>query len=146
LSVAEDTPLTFNPLINASDVDGDDLTVTGIVASSGTVTLNPDGTVTFTPDPNFNGPVTITYTIDDGNGGTVEVTVNINVLAVVDAPIANPDTATTDEDTPVTIDVLANDTDVENETLTVIGATSSDGTVEIGPNGELIFTRLRLTL
>ncbi|MBF7073393.1 tandem-95 repeat protein [Glaciecola sp. MH2013] len=140
LSTQEDTPLTFDPLINASDVDGDSLSISGVVASSGSVVINPDGTVTFTPDPNFNGPVAITYLIDDGNGGTVAVTVNINVLAVVDAPIANPDTATTNEDTPVSIDVLANDTDVENEVLRVISASSPDGDVEIGANGEVIFT------
>jgi hypothetical protein len=63
----EDTPVTIPVLGNDSDVDGDPLTVTGatVEPAQGSV-VNPDGTLSFTPAPNFNGPAQITYTIDDG--------------------------------------------------------------------------------
>ncbi len=135
----EDTSVTIPVLSNDSDVDGDDLTVTDATAPNGTVTINPDGTVTYTPDPDFNGTDTITYTIDDGNGGTDTATITVVVAPVNDAPIAAPDTADTDEDTPVTIPVLANDSDVDGDPLTVTDATSPDGTVTINPDGTITF-------
>ncbi|WP_395339116.1 tandem-95 repeat protein [Ningiella sp. W23] len=140
LVALEDTPLRIDPLLTATDIDGDTLTVTDLVVSSGTISLNADGTVTFTPDPDFNGPVTLTYNVDDGNGGVVPVTVFINVQEVVDAPVANPDTASTNEDEAVTIDVLSNDTDVDSTELSITTATSADGDVVITDDGELIFT------
>ena len=140
LITSEDTPLLIDPLLTASDVDGDVLSISNISVDSGTIIQNADGTLTFTPDPDFNGPVTLTYLVDDGNGGTAPATIFINVQAVVDAPVANPDTAVTDEDQPVTIDVLSNDTDADNDVLTVVQATSTDGTVVIDGNGDLVFT------
>jgi large repetitive protein len=139
-STNEDTPVTINVLGNDSDVDGDPLTVTEATSPNGTVVINPDGTITFTPAPNFNGPTTITYTISDGMGGTSTATVNIIVDAVNDPPVAVNDTATTSEDTPVIVPVLANDTDVDGNTLTVVSATAPNGTVVINPDGTITYT------
>ena len=136
----EDTPVTINVLGNDSDVDGDTLTVTATTSPNGTVVINPDGTITFTPAPNFNGPTTITYTISDGMGGTSTATVNIIVDAVNDPPVAVNDTATTSEDTPVTVPVLANDSDVDGNPLTVVSATAPNGTVVINPDGTITYT------
>ena len=104
--------------------------------------MNTDGTFTFTPVANYNGTVpAITYTTSDGNGGTDTGVVNITVTAVNDAPVAVDDTVTTPEDTPVTGNVLTNDTDGEGNTLTVTGYTIAGvtgpfviGTVETIPN------------
>ncbi|MEW9922569.1 cadherin-like domain-containing protein, partial [Marimonas sp. MJW-29] len=83
------------------DVDGDTLTVASVgAASNGTVVINGDGSVTYTPDADYNGPGSFTYTVSDGNGGTDTATVDVTVNAVNDAPVANNDSATTDEDTP----------------------------------------------
>ena len=49
--------------------------------------------------------------MNDGNCDTATVTVTVN--DVNDPPVANDDSATTDEDTPVTIDILDNDTDID---------------------------------
>jgi large repetitive protein len=136
----EDTPVTFGVLGNDSDVDGDPLTVTAATSPNGTVVINPDGTLTFTPAPNFNGPTTVTYAISDGNGGTATATVTITVDAINDGPVAVNDTAATPEDTPVTIPVLANDTDVDGDPLTVTAATSPNGIVVINPDGTVTFT------
>ena len=64
----------------------------------GTVALNADGTVTYTPDANFNGTDTFTYTVTDGTATADTATVTITVTAVNDAPDAVNDTFTTAED------------------------------------------------
>jgi large repetitive protein len=139
-TVNEDQPVTIGVLGNDSDVDGDALTVTSASSPNGTVVINPDGTITFTPNPDFNGPTTITYTISDGNGGTATATVNVTVAPVNDAPVANASTATTNEDTPVNVPVLANDTDVDGNPLTVTAATAPNGIVTINPDGTVTYT------
>jgi large repetitive protein len=136
----EDTPVTLNPLVNDSDVDGNPLTITSATSPQGTVVLNPDGTITFTPNAHFNGPATITYTITDGNGGTSTATITVQVDAVNDAPVANPSTATTNEDTPVTVPVLSNDSDVDGDPLTVTAASAANGTVVINNDGTVTYT------
>ena len=75
-------PITVPVLANDRDRDGDPITVTGATLSDptrGTLTVNPDGTITFTPAANFIGPVTITYTVSDGHGGSGSATVTVNV-------------------------------------------------------------------
>ncbi|MET3761790.1 VCBS repeat-containing protein [Sphingomonas sp. UYEF23] len=139
-TTAEDTPVIVAVLANDSDVDGNPLTVTAASAANGTVTILPDGTVRYTPNPNFNGSDTITYTISDGQGGFATSSVAVSVTPVNDPPIATNDTATTNEDTPVTVSVLANDRDVDGDTLTVTAASSPDGTVVINRDGTITFT------
>ncbi|MFN3646214.1 MAG: Hint domain-containing protein [Gemmobacter sp.] len=137
----EDTSVTIPVLANDSDPNGDTLTVTGATATNGTVTVNPDGTLIYTPNPDYNGPDTITYTVTDGNGGSATSTVAVTVNPVNDAPVANDDTASTAFNTPVTIAVLANDTDVDGDALAVLGTpTSADGTVTVNPDGTITFT------
>ncbi|MBU2992048.1 cadherin-like domain-containing protein [Octadecabacter sp. 1_MG-2023] len=132
----EDTPVVIDVLNNDNDPDGDDLTVTDATSPDGDVTINPDGTLTFTPADDFNGETTITYTIDDGNGGTDTATVTVTVNAVNDGPDAVDAADTTDEDTPVTVDLLANDSDPEGDDLEVISATLVSGEGEIVDNGD----------
>jgi large repetitive protein len=136
----EDTPVTLNILGNDRDVDGDELTITAAASPNGTVVVNQDGTITFSPNANFNGPTTITYTISDGKGGTSTATVTLTVTSVNDVPVANSSTATTNEDTPVTLTPLANDTDADGDPLTVTAATAPNGTVTINPDGTLRYT------
>ena len=77
-------------LANDSDLDdGDTLTVntTPIIGpTNGSLTLNSDGTFTYTPDANFNGTDSFTYQISDGNGGTAQATASITVNAVNSVP------------------------------------------------------------
>ena len=61
------------------------------------MTLNADGTFTYTPNSNYNGPDSFTYQVSDGNGGTSTATVNIDVVPVTDQPVAIDDVATVDE-------------------------------------------------
>jgi len=119
----EDVAITIAVLANDSDVDGDMLTVTGTGGGAGAVVINANNTITYTPPANFGGNDSFTYTVSDGNGGSDTETVFLTITPVNDAPVAVDDSATTDEDTAVTITVLGNDTDVENDELTVTGAT-----------------------
>ena len=139
----EDTPLTIAPktlLGNDSDVDGDSLSILSVQgAVNGTVKLD-GGNVVFTPNKDFNGTGSFTYTISDGHGGTSTATVTVGVTAVNDAPTLVADTATTKEDTSVKIDVLANDTDVDGDKLTVSAASASNGSVVINTDGTLSYT------
>ena len=138
----EDQPLVVDVLANDSDANNDALSVTGATAVNGQVTINPDGSLRYVPNPNFNGTDTVTYTISDGRGGSSTATVTINVTAVNDGPVALPDVATTPEDTPITVAVLGNDSDPDGDPLTVTGATvdPTRGTVVVNPDGTLNFT------
>uniref|UniRef100_UPI002610B880 Ig-like domain-containing protein n=1 Tax=uncultured Christiangramia sp. TaxID=503836 RepID=UPI002610B880 len=70
-TTSEDTPVQIDVLNNDSDPDGDELTVTEVTQpGNGSAVINTDGTVTYSPNANFNGTDTFTYTISDGNGGT----------------------------------------------------------------------------
>src|SRR6185436_8445495 len=110
------TPVTLAPLAedggprlitnaqliaNASDVEGDTLTATGLAIASGSGTLvnNGNGTWTYTPALNDSGSVSFSYTIGDGNGGTVAGSATLDLTPVNDPPTT----------TPVTLAPLAED-------------------------------------
>ena len=142
-STNEDTALALSAsslLVNDTDIDGDTLSVISVQgASHGSVSL-VSGTVRFVPAANFNGAASFTYTVSDGHGGSSTATVSVTVLPVNDPPVANADTASTAEDTAVTINVTANDTDVENDALTVTAVTNvQNGTASISAN-RVVFT------
>ena len=147
-TTAEDVPLVILPagvLSNDTDQDGDPLTVTSYTQpANGTVSVNPDGSFTYTPNADYNGADQYTYTISDGNGGTDTATVFIGITPVNDAPDAVDDRYTTDEDVPLVIlpaGVLSNDTDPENDPLTVTSYTQpSNGTVSVNPDGSFTYT------
>ncbi|WP_198556805.1 tandem-95 repeat protein [Vibrio alginolyticus] len=141
-TVVEDTPTIIKVLGNDT-FEGDDKVVsldTNNGPANGTVSVNPDGSVTYTPNDNFHGTDSFTYIVTSG-GVSEFTTVNVDVTPVNDAPVAKDDTAVTDEDTPVTIDVLPNDTDIDGDTLSIQSASvpSDQGTVEI-VDGKLVFT------
>ena len=120
--------------------------------------LNPDGTLTFTPNENYNNstPLPVTYTIEDPNGETASATIRITIDPVNDAPVANDDgPVPTTANTPVRGNVLPNDTDADGDTLTVtqfnipgVGDVQAGtpatipgvGTLVINPNGSYTFT------
>ncbi|EPI3370150.1 tandem-95 repeat protein, partial [Vibrio parahaemolyticus] len=140
--VVEDTPTIINVLGNDTFESTDK--VVSLDAENGpkngTVIVNNDGTVTYTPDDNYVGEDTFTYIVTSG-GVSESTTVSVDVTPENDAPVAKDDTAITDEDTPVTIDVLPNDTDVDGDKLSIQSASvpKEQGTVEV-VNGKLVFT------
>lgn len=141
-SSPEDTPVTIDILVNDTDVENDALTVvSNSQPANGTVVLNADNTATYTPDENFNGSDSFTYTIQDGNGGTDSATVNVTINPVNDAPVAEDDSATLNEDTDVTIPVLANDIEFDGDTLSVTSTTSpANGEVVVNADNTITYT------
>ncbi|BCN92322.1 hypothetical protein THMIRHAM_01070 [Thiomicrorhabdus immobilis] len=86
--VAEDSFGTIiHVLDNDQDPDSDDLSIVATTnPANGSIIVNGDGTITYIPNPNYNGPDSFTYTISDGEGGIDTATVNVNVTPVNDAP------------------------------------------------------------
>jgi len=131
-STVEDTSLTGNVLNNVSNANGapsvTDFTVEGTIYAVGTtvaltvgaLTLNGDGSYTFTPNANFNGTVpAVNYTVVDGVGDTDNSTLNISVTPVNDAPLATDDNFNVDQGESVSGNVIThNDGD---------GAIDNDG-------------------
>jgi len=125
----EDTSVTVDVVANDSDPDGDALDVSTITSgpSHGTAQItgaSNDG-IQFDPGDDATADVSITYEVSDGNGGTDTATLNVTVNPINDAPTANDDTATTDEDTPLSVedgdsaDLLESSTDVEGDSLSL---------------------------
>jgi VCBS repeat-containing protein len=133
----EDTPTDIAVLANDTDDDGDPLTIASVSNPAHGSAVVASGKVNYTPNANYNGPDSFSYTVSDGNGGTDTATVSITVTSVDDAPVAEDDSATTPEDTAVSIDVLANDTDGgDGGTMTIESVTQpQNGTVTITGGG-----------
>ncbi len=143
-SVDEDTTLTIpdtstptpvsGVLANDSDPNGDP--VTSVLDSNpshaSSFTFNADGSFNYHPALNYNGSDSFTYHDTDGGLTSATVTVDLTVNPVNDAPEAVNDTAVTDVDTSLAIDVLANDTDVDGSpdpSTVAIVATPTAGTI-----------------
>ncbi len=141
-TVAEDGTVNVAVLANDTDTENDLLTVTAVTQGAhGSVAINPDGTVAYTPAADYNGPDTFTYTAGDGNGGTATASVAVTVNGVNDAPVAGGDAATVAEDGTVAVAVLANDSDPDGDTLQVASVTQgAHGTVAAGPGSSVTYT------
>lgn len=146
-STPEDTPVVIAVLANDNDGDGQPLTVQlASQPASGTATVNADQTVTYSPGLDFSGSVSFTYRASDGLALSNPATVTVAVSAVNDPPVARNDVSTTAFNTPITIDVLANDSDVEADPLTVTGLSTPtfgsvvvvSGVVQYTPNAGFV--------
>lgn len=138
----EDTPVTLTDLLaNDSDVESVTLEISAVgTAGAGVASLEDNGDVTYTPSPDTNGVDTFEYTVVDGDGGSAQGVVTLTVAAVNDDPSAVADTATTDEEVLVTIDVLSNDDDVDGDSPTIVSVTSpSDGITAVNA-GKIDYT------
>jgi hypothetical protein len=144
----EDTPLSVDVqdvLENDTDLDGDSLTVTDVSDPvNGSVTLNGDGTLTYTPKDNFHGSGSFSYRASDRSADSPPATVTVDVGPVDDTPGAADDAYATDEDTPLTVatpGVLANDADPDGDGLTVTRLSDPDhGSVTLNGDGSLTYT------
>ena len=144
----EDTTLNVpgpGVLGNDNDIDGDPLTAVLVSnVTHGTLTLNPDGSFSYTPDSNYTGTDTFTYKANDGTTDSNVVTVTITVTSVNDSPIANNDPYGTNEDTVLNVPapgVLGNDTDVEGDPLTAIKVSDPiHGTLTLNSDGSFTYS------
>ena len=133
---------TIDVLANDTDADGDTLTI----KTDSVTTPNHGGTaviagnkITYTPPADYHGTETFQYTVSDGNGGEANATVTVTIQAPNAVPVANNDAATAIRGgAAVIINVLANDTDADNDTLTIkagsVTAPNHGGTAGIASN------------
>src|SRR5262249_31269611 len=78
-ATAEDTPVSGNVLANDSDADGDALNAILVSGPAhGSLSLNPDGSFTYTPNANYNGPDSFSYKANDGGADSNVATLSIN--------------------------------------------------------------------
>lgn len=151
LTTTEDIPGTADVLANDSDIDGSiDATTVNIISlpSNGSAVVDPvSGEITYTPDPDYNGPDQLVYEVCDNGtplpGLCSTATLFIDVLPDNDAPVANGDVLVILEDASGTADVLANDTDTEgglDPTSVSIISGPDNGSVLIDPvTGEISY-------
>ncbi|OEE91191.1 tandem-95 repeat protein, partial [Vibrio crassostreae] len=117
----EDGTITISPeqlIANSSDVDGEvSLESVTYSGSDGTLVQNDNGSVTFTPNENFNGDISLDVVVTDDDGATATTTAGIEVLAVNDGPESEDVKLTTAEDSTILITqdmLLAQATDIDN--------------------------------
>ncbi|UMA66195.1 Ig-like domain-containing protein [Roseivivax marinus] len=144
ITVDEDGSVTFQPGANDTDANGDTVTAFAIAVSpaNGSASVGADGSVTYTPDADFNGDDSFEVQVTDGNGGFDTATVSVTVTPVNDAPVAVDDSATVQADGAIIIDLLGNDVDIDGDVLTLAGltATANGGTIVDNGNGTVTYT------
>ncbi|MBK7039281.1 MAG: tandem-95 repeat protein [Bacteroidetes bacterium] len=141
------TPVSMCLLCNDSDPNGNTISNPTVISnpSNGTVVVNPNGTVTYTPNPGFTGTDVYQYTICD-NGVPVACDTAYAYVTIVDNPInnnqtyANDDAYTTPINTPINNSVAGNDTDPQNDAVTFTLVTNpSNGTLTLNPDGSFTY-------
>jgi len=145
---ATDEPQSGDLGANDTDAEGDNQTIVTTPVtppSNGTIVINPDGTFVYTPNPGFEGNDEVVYqTCDNGNPVACdEATLYITVFPGNNPPVAQDDVNNTIVDTPVTGNVIPNDSDPDGDPLTVITTPVSgpnNGTVVINPDGTYTYT------
>jgi parallel beta-helix repeat protein len=153
-NIPEDTVATIDVASSDTDLDGnlDPTTAnsscangsTGCLgAANGSLGDNSDGTITYTPNADFNGSDSFVYEICDTLGLCDTATVTITVTAVPDPPTANDDPVSTIEDTPVTINVAANDSDPDGNldpASASVTSAPSNGTIVNNGDASFLYT------
>ncbi len=135
----EDVVLTV--ALAASDIDTASLTfVVTTPPAHGVLVIAGGGTGSYLPDSNYHGPDSFEFTVSDTTT-VVPGTANVTVNPVNDVPVANSDSATTDEDAAVSFTLTGSD--VEDDDLTLSFAVFSlpaNGSLTLAANGDAVFT------
>ena len=125
LTIETNEDTSISGTITATDIDGDTLSYavkTGAGPANGSVALDGrTGAWTYDPNANVNGSDSFIVVVSDGKGGSSESTVSVTIKPVNDAPVAVADTGGVAENETATFDLVANDTDIEGDRLTLVG-------------------------
>ena len=147
-----DQDVTLNLMVangvlnNDTDVDGNPLTaVLHVTTQHGTLFLNADGSLVYTPDSGYTGPDSFTYVANDGSADSNEAIVSITVNAVNHAPVALDDPYITYQDLTLNVDavngVLNNDSDSDGNPLTaILQVGPQHGSLTLNPDGSFDYT------
>ncbi|WP_338086792.1 cadherin-like domain-containing protein [Magnetospirillum aberrantis] len=144
----EDIPLVLQAadiLSQATDVDGDDLTLTSVSdAIGGTVTLASDGTITFLPSPDYTGVAGFDFIVSDGKGGMASGHARIDIAGINDAPIPQDKVVSTHLDEACLVSastLLLGVVDADGDSLSVTGVVNATGgTAQMTAAGDVLFT------
>ncbi|MBR8830243.1 MAG: hypothetical protein N5P05_002904 [Chroococcopsis gigantea SAG 12.99] len=132
-------------LANDSDPEGDPISLLSVAGGNGgTVVLDGNGNIIFTPTPNYAGDANFQYTIGDSNGATSTATVVVTVNAVNRPPVAINNAVTTDQNKALTLPIaklLINDTDPDQDPISLVSVSNtSNGQAILDGKGNIIFT------
>lgn len=120
----EDTPVRIDVLANDTDPRGFPLRVLQVSRPlAGRAWVSGDGAITYQPGTNFYGSDSFTYTVSNDRDGMAIAVVTVDVIALPDPPIVGDDFAITLEDTPIEVDVLANDFDPDGDPISIVDFT-----------------------
>jgi VCBS repeat-containing protein len=147
-SVTTDEDTAREVTLSASDVEGNALGYTILRATQHGTLSGRGANLTYTPADEYRGPDSFTFKANDGTADSDPATVSIAVNAANDAPVANEDTKSTNEDTPLVFaarQLLGNDDPgPANESGQTLAVTAVDqavnGLVSLGTNGDITFT------
>ncbi|WP_413702359.1 Ig-like domain-containing protein [Psychromonas sp. KJ10-10] len=148
-AVAESTSITVDVLANDTDLDANHIfTLDNVTADKGSATIDANNQLVFTADSadfeylaeGQSEVVVVTYEMRDELGESSTSTATITVTGTNGAPIAVADVDLVQEDSSVTVDVLSNDSDLDNNTtLTLDSVSTPKGSATISAN-QLVFT------
>ncbi|MDP6839596.1 MAG: tandem-95 repeat protein, partial [Planctomycetota bacterium] len=145
----EDTSVTISILANDSDVDGilrPESVEILTAPAHGSLSLDEvSGALTYQPGQDAEDTAVFTYRVADDDGDfTNAATVTVSITEINDAPVAISDGPVTDEDTPLAVDVLANDYDVDGSLIPAsvqLHAHPTIGTASVDPlTGQITYT------
>lgn len=136
----EDVAASFTLKAMDADLPSNTLTYTIVNAPAHGRLSGTGPNLTYTPNQDFNGTDSFTFKVNDGSLNSNTATVSINIRPVNDSPKANPDSASTEEDVALTVNVIANDIDVDGDKLVLTNVSNAvNGKAEI-IGGEVKFT------
>jgi CSLREA domain-containing protein len=143
------TPLVVSqPGVLGNDTDADADSITAILVSGpahGVLTLNANGSFSYTPNPAYTGPDTFSYRAGDGLSLSATVNVALTVREQNTQPLAGSDAASTSINTPVQIPIaklLSNDSDSDGDPLTIsdVRGNSARGGQVVLSGSNLVYT------
>jgi uncharacterized repeat protein (TIGR02543 family) len=139
-SVTTDEDMAKAITLVANDAEGDALTY--LVATGpahGSLSALSSNQVTYTPAANYSGPDSFTFRASDAALTSTPATVSITVTAVNDAPVAQPQSVTTAEDTAKAITLVATDSDGDALTYAVVTG-PSHGSLSVVSSNAITYT------
>jgi len=144
----ENTPLVVPAAgVLANDIDPRSRPLAAVLNSGpshGTLSLDPNGGLTYTPAANYFGSDSFTYHARNGVLDSNTVTVTLSITEVVPAPVAVTDTYLTDTNTSLVVPatgVLANDSDPRSRPLTaVLDSSPANGALVLNADGSFTYT------
>jgi len=142
VDLKENGAIRIDPTGNDWDINGDDLKALLVCGPShGSLSLNTDGTYTYTPDANWYGLDGFTYQAYDGQFRSNPAMVWIRVAHVNQAPVASADAFTVRAGQATRLDVLANDNDIDGDDITSkLTSSPRNGTLTRNRDGSFSYT------